>query len=297
MWHEYIEIKGPYCFEAVLERLSMDPLNHINQQEKIITIPIYINDAKEVVTIQGTGTINNPSFHVSGGENKGEVLKEVRRIFQWDVPLEQVYQHFAKTNLHDLAKLHIGTPLVLDMNPYLSLIKCIIHQQINMKFAFTLTERFVKTFGEKKDGIWFYPRPEKVASLSISDLRSLQFSQRKAEYILNISTLLANNDLSIQELARMNSEEVIQTLIKIRGVGRWTIENLLLFGFGRPNLFPKADIGIQNAIKLYFGLEEKPDIEVMNDLSKEWEPYLSYASLYLWRSLEKKVNGAINSET
>ena len=85
-------------------------------------------------------------------------------------------------------------------------------------------------------------------------------------------------------------KQIIEELIKIRGVGRWTAENFLLFGLGRPNLFPKADIGIQNAIKLLYNLERKPTMEEMAQFSKEWHPYLSYASLYLWRSIEKRRN-------
>jgi DNA-3-methyladenine glycosylase II len=81
---------------------------------------------------------------------------------------------------------------------------------------------------------------------------------------------------------------VIKQLVKIRGIGPWTAQNFLLFGLGRPNLFPKADIGIQNAIKKHFQLEQKPTFEQMDEISKEWAPYLSYASLYLWRSIEKR---------
>ena len=80
----------------------------------------------------------------------------------------------------------------------------------------------------------------------------------------------------------------MDTLIKVRGIGRWTVENFLLFGLGRPNLFPKADIGIQNAIKKLYNLEQKPTQEEMETHSKNWSPYLSYASLYLWRSVEKR---------
>jgi DNA-3-methyladenine glycosylase II len=136
------------------------------------------------------------------------------------------------------------------------------------------------------DGIWFYPRPEDIAALSYEDLRQLQFSGRKAEYIIDTSRLIAEGKLNLEKLREASDEEVMKALLPIRGIGPWTVQNFLLFGLGRPNLFPKADIGIQNAIKQLLHLEQKPSYEQMEELSKNWEPYLSYASLYLWRSIE-----------
>lgn len=84
----------------------------------------------------------------------------------------------------------------------------------------------------------------------------------------------------------MSDEKVYAELIKIRGIGPWTIENFLMFALGRPNLFPKRDIGLQNAIKKLYKLDRKPTIKEMERYSRAWKPYLSYASLYLWRSIE-----------
>ncbi len=292
MWKQVKIIEGPYLFNSVLKRLSLDPLNSINIKDKLIQIPMYVQNKKEVITVKDVGNIDEPKFEITGTGHKEECIKEVTRIFQWDVSLNEVGLHFEKTNLFGLFQHHIGTPLVLDMNPYLSLLKCIIHQQLNMSFAFKLTERLVRTHGEVKDGILFYPRPEKVASLAYQDLRELQFSQRKAEYVIDTSRLIVNGELSLEELKKMEDEEIYAKLIKIRGIGQWTIQNLLLFGYGRQNLFPMADIGIQNAMKIYFGLDQKPTYEQMEVFSKGWKPYLSYASLYLWRSLETKQTGA-----
>jgi DNA-3-methyladenine glycosylase II len=288
VWQESVTVKAPYRFSTVLERLSKDPLNHIDLKNKIIRVPVYINVEKEVVTVEEVETDIEPTFLVSGETNKKEALKRIATIFQWDVSLKEVLRHFEHTNLSSLVQEHAGTPLILDFSPYLSLMKCIIHQQLNMSFAYTLTKRLVETYGEEKEGILFYPLPEKVASLSYEDLKELQFSQRKAEYLIDTSRLIVNGELSLEELEKMKDEEIYEKLIKIRGIGAWTIQNLLLFGYGRQNLFPKADIGIQNAIKRYFELDKKPTNEQMDYLSKGWDPFLSYASLYLWRSIEKK---------
>ena len=121
-------------------------------------------------------------------------------------------------------------------------------------------------------------------------LRTLKFSSRKAEYVIGLSEKVASGELDLEGMREWSDEAIIDELIKIRGIGRWTAENFLLFGLGRPNLFPKADIGIQNAIKLLYNLEKKPTMDEMNHFSEAWHPYLSYASLYLWRSIEKRRN-------
>ena len=134
----------------------------------------------------------------------------------------------------------------------------------------------------------FFQHPERAAQLTVAELRDLQFSTRKAEYLIGLSEQVASGQLQLEKLALQSDQDIMDTLIKIRGIGRWTVENFLLFGLGRPNLFPKADIGIQNAIKKLYNLEQKPTQEEMETYSKSWSPYLSYASLYLWRSVEKR---------
>ena len=123
-------------------------------------------------------------------------------------------------------------------------------------------------------------------ALTVDELRELQFSQRKAEYVIGVGEKVASGELNLEEIAHESDEVIIKELTKIRGIGPWTAQSFLLFGLGRPNLFPMADIGIQNAIKKLFGMEQKPTREEMERLSAAWDPYLSYASLYLWRSIE-----------
>jgi len=285
---EKIQINGPYNFDLVLDRLSIDPLIQVNPEERSVKVPMIIEDEPIAAKVQAFGTTESPAFVIEGTEGK---LKEkadnrLAEIFQWHLPLEEISSHFEQTDLKEIFKEHYGTPLVLDFSPYSCLLKCIIHQQLNLAFSYTLTERFVKTFGFEKDGAWFYPLPEKLAELKVEDLRELQFSGRKAEYVIGIAQEVASGNLNFEELKEKSDEEIFKKLIKLRGVGPWTIQNFLMFGLGRLNLFPVADIGIQNALKKLYQLEAKPTIEQMENFSKGWEPYLSYASLYLWRSIE-----------
>ncbi|MBS2967788.1 DNA-3-methyladenine glycosylase 2 family protein [Metabacillus sp. KIGAM252] len=292
MWQEQVQVTPPYDFDRVLERLAIDPLNTLDLDERYVKVPLRLNGFEpHVITVQATGSKKKPAFTVSGKTNavKSEALKEVRRIFQWDRELSAIGEHFKSSAIAQIFEEHEGTPLVLDFSLYGSLIKCIIHQQLNMAFAMTLTMRFVKTYGEEVDGVWFHPHPEKSAAIPVTELRELQFSGRKAEYITGISAMIASGELDLNKLHDQTDEEIMNELIKIKGIGPWTVQNILLFGLGRPNLFPIADIGIQNALKQHFNLDAKPTKEDMLAYSKEWEPYLSYASLYLWRSIEKRT--------
>lgn len=285
---EKIQAEGPYNFDLVLDRLSIDPLNQVDLTERSVKVPIMLDGTPVVAQVKAIGTTEAPEFLIEGteGRYKEKAAERLSEIFQWHLPLETIHLHFQNTDLKPIFDEHYGTPIILDFDPYGCLLKCIIHQQLNLAFAHTLTERFVKTFGFEKEGTWFYPLPEKVAELTVEDLRELQFSGRKAEYVIGIAKEISSGNLNFEELKDLTDEAIYDKLIKLRGVGPWTVQNFLMFGLGRPNLFPAADIGIQNALKKLYKLKEKPTLEEMENFSKSWNPYLSYASLYLWRSIE-----------
>jgi len=282
---ERINIKGPYNFDQVLSRLALDPLNQIDLQERSVKVPLIVNGDKQVVKVTATGTTEEPSFDLSGKTSEA-IIARLREIFQWDQPLDDIHAHFRHTDLAPIFKEHVGTPLVLDFDPYNCLLKCIVHQQLNLKFAHTLTQRFVTTFGTEKDGAYFYPDPEKLANVKIEELRELQFSGRKAEYAIGVARAIVEGKLELQKLHDKSDDEIMEELVKLKGIGPWTVQNFLMFGLGRPNLFPIADIGLQNALKKLYNMDRKPSKEEMEGYKPSWEPYASYASLYLWRSIE-----------
>lgn len=288
MWKEKFKANTFYDFDYTLLRWAFDPLTHLDRTERWVDVPVKMGNEYHIVRVQGLGTISQPIFEVSSDseEAKGELLDYIKDLFQWDKDLKVVHDHFLNTNLESLFQVHPATPIVKDFHLYDCLMKVIIHQQLNMKFAYTLSTRFVETFGMKKKGTWFYPSPETVAEIPYEKLRELQFSQRKAEYVIDTSRLIAEGELNLESLAMEADSEIMKQLVKIRGIGSWTAENWIMFGVGRENLFPKADIGIQNALKIYFDMDKKPSYEQMETWSKEWHPYMSYASLTLWRSIE-----------
>lgn len=161
---EKLQIKGPYNFDLVLDRLSLDPLNAVDKLNRSVKVPLLIDGQPIAAEVTATGTTEKPEFNISGLEDpyKKKAMKRLTHIFQWHVPLEKIHAHFQNTALKKIFDEHYGTPLVLDFDPYSCLLKCIIHQQLNLAFAHTLTERFVKTFGFQEKGVWFYPPLKKL---------------------------------------------------------------------------------------------------------------------------------------
>ncbi len=287
-----IQLQGPYNFDHALKRLETDPLNVVNQTKREVKIPLIVNETSVVVDVQATGTTEHPSFDlsISSSVDKKAVLTRLYEVMHFDVPLKNVANHFKAMDLYPLIRESYGIPFITDFQLYGCLMKTIIHQQLNMKFGITLTERFVKSFGENIHGVPFFPKPETVGQLHVDELRKLQFSQRKAEYVIDTSQMIAEGKLDFTEIKRKSDDEIIEELTKIRGIGRWTAENFMMFGLGRLDLFPKQDIGVQNALKRFYQLEKKPSFEFMEKIAGDWSPYRSYATLYLWNSLE---NGTV----
>lgn len=287
MWEKVVTIEGPYHFDHGLNRLALDPLNVISLAERKISLPIYL-ERKEVTTVIAIGSTEHPRFLVSGQfeETKDAVLHEIYRVFQWNKSLHPLHLHFAQTNLSELFKRHRGTPIVLDFAFHANLYKAIIHQQIQLSLAIAIKAEFVQKYGERIDGVLFYPDPEVIAKLAVEDLTKLRLTKRRAEYIIDLSKSLANKTIELRHLIDLTDQEVTKYLTQIRGIGPWTAQNYLLFALGRNNVFPISDVGIQRATKNLFKLDAKPSPEEMLDYCEAWQPYLSYAALYLWRSVE-----------
>lgn len=270
-----------YDFDRVLERLSLDPLHAVSISERLVRVPM---PEGNVVIVKAVGTSSNPLFTIEGAEK--DQVEHISAIFHFNQSLEPMTEHFSSTSLAYLFDEHKGTPLVREFSLYGALMKSIIHQQLNLSFAHTLSSRFVQTYGKEIDGVWVYPEPEIIANLLPEELRSLQFSTRKAEYVIGLSQAIASGKLRLEELAIKSDAEAAAELISYRGVGPWTAQSFLMFGLGRPNLFPVADIGLQNALKIQWDRPDKPKVEEIMQHLPEWSPYLSYAALYLWRSIE-----------
>ncbi|HNA94152.1 MAG TPA: DNA-3-methyladenine glycosylase 2 family protein, partial [Saprospiraceae bacterium] len=130
------------------------------------------------------------------------------------------------------------------------------------------------------------PSPEDILRLSTEEKRAIGLSYQKAGYMDNIAGFWIENSLASTSWQSMSDDEILSLLTQIKGVGKWTVEMVLIFSLLRPNVFPYDDLGIkQQVIKLY-GLEStgKQLIKDMNEVAERWKPYRSFASRYIWKS-------------
>jgi DNA-3-methyladenine glycosylase II len=166
----------------------------------------------------------------------------------------------------------------------------IIGQQINLTFAYTLKKRFVEHFGEcltfEGNTFWLFPEFETIAHIDIDDLRKLQFTSGKAEYIIGVAKSMTSGHITKEALLQQQDyQQVKKSLMAIRGVGAWTADYVMMKCLHHPAAFPIADVGLHHAIKRQLGLERKPTMEEMEEMSTNWAGWQAYATFYLWRSL------------
>lgn len=218
----------------------------------------------------------------------------VRYVWDWfdlDTDLSEFYSEMKDDRILDkLTKKYYGLRVIKIDGIFEALCWAIIGQQINLKFAYTLKKRLVERYGKslifENEEYWIFPYPDVIAGLEVSDLREMQFTSRKAEYIISLAKLMRNGDLSMKKLKRLRSYEAIQEeLLAIRGVGKWTADYAIMKCFNINDAFPIADVGLHNALKSILGLESKPPIQEIEDMAINWKEWESYATFYLWRWL------------
>jgi 3-methyladenine DNA glycosylase/8-oxoguanine DNA glycosylase len=165
--------------------------------------------------------------------------------------------------------------------PFAALVESILYQQITGKAAATIHGRLRALVGGR------LPRPEDFVRLSDADLRGVGLSRQKISYLRDLSTRVQDG-LVLGRLRQLEDEEVIEALIAVKGIGRWTAEMFLMFRLGRPDVLPVHDYGIRKAMQKAYRMRALPKAERMQRVAEPWRPYRSVACWYLWRSLEQK---------
>lgn len=169
---------------------------------------------------------------------------------------------------------------------------CVIGQQINLTFAHRLKRRLVETWGRSivhsTGRHYFFPDPEVVADLTVSELKAMQFSRRKAEYIIGIARRFAEGELSKSSIqALSNSEQMLNHLIQIRGVGPWTANYVLMKSLRQPDCITYGDTGLRSALSSLLELNRKPTKKEVDSFFEPFAGWESYLNIYLWRTLSR----------
>jgi DNA-3-methyladenine glycosylase II len=165
-------------------------------------------------------------------------------------------------------------------NVCLRLCASIMSQQLSTKVAEVLFKRFLLLYGGDE------PAPQQIAATPVETLRGIGLSNAKAGYVRNVAQFAIAHNLDDGVLKKMPDDEVITLLTQIKGVGRWTVEMLLMFTLGREDVFAPDDYGIQVAMKKLYKLDDsdkKAFKEKLLRTAQKWKPYRTYACMHLWR--------------
>jgi DNA-3-methyladenine glycosylase II len=164
-----------------------------------------------------------------------------------------------------------------------TLVKSIVYQQLSGRVANVIFGRLAAALNGKMT-------PEAVLKLRPARMRSLGLSTQKTAYIRDLARHIRDGKVRFDDLDGLSDEEVIARLTQVKGIGVWTVHMFLIFALRRPNVLPIGDLGIRNAIRKAYNLEDAPLPKQVEVMAERWHPYCTVASWYLWRSLEPNAN-------
>ncbi len=230
------------------------------------------------------------------GEYDEEKIRQfVTEWFDLERDLSPFYNLLAQDqDLKYMTSSYYGLRLLGIPDLFEALCWSIIGQQINLHFAYKLKRRLTETYGEKichqQVDFYIFPKVEMIASLTVEELKNLQFSTRKAGYLIEIARHFSEGLLSKKMLESLSTDEAIKKLVSIRGIGEWTANYALMKSLKRLECITYGDVGLYNALNSLKNFPKKPlrkDLESFFHTFKNWEAYTVF---YLWRSLAVKNN-------
>ncbi|WNJ18227.1 DNA-3-methyladenine glycosylase [Pontibacter sp. G13] len=288
-----IQLPADFSWQACLKQLdrnALEPLHRVSEGiwQKVLVLDehphlFYIGADEDTIEIATEDDLKDQSWR--------EVEQWVKTSLDLDRNLTEFYQ-MAESDpiLGPIVRQHRGLRLIRIPDLFETLIWCIIGQQINLAFAYQLKSRLVRTFGGHHllaGQTWYtFPKPEALSDLDPAELKIMQFSRRKVEYIQEIAQQFLSGDLSQQELEQLNDPLAIrERLVKVRGIGDWTANYAMMRCLGLPNALPVGDAGLHQAIRKALDLDRKPTPSEVRAAADPWKGWESYATYYLWQSL------------
>ncbi len=167
-------------------------------------------------------------------------------------------------------------------SPFQSLVQAVAHQQLNGTAANTILTRFKKLFPKRR-----FPKPEDLAKVTDEQIRACGFSFAKIAAIRDIAAKTLDGTIpSSRQIEKLTDEEIIERLTEARGVGRWTVEMLLIFQLGRKDVLPVDDFGVRNGFRIAYKKREMPKPKALLAFGKKWRPHGTTAAWYLWRAAD-----------
>ena len=167
----------------------------------------------------------------------------------------------------------------LDIDVYRALLNSIVSQQLSVKVVEIIWKRFIDLFVDR------YPKAEDLLIIEDTILRNVGLSRAKTQYLKNVAEFALNNNMSFDYLNEKTDKEIIDYLTKIKGVGKWTVQMILMFPMDRLNVFPVDDLGIQQRMCFLYDVDVEKKIlkPTLTNIAENWQPYRSLACKYIWK--------------
>ncbi|MBL7994454.1 DNA-3-methyladenine glycosylase 2 family protein [bacterium] len=241
------------------------------------------------------GTVKKPRLSVSLIGNSinermvDSVRTQIQRQFLTSTDLKPFYKHCSNDKiLAGLTNQYFGLKPNYPGDLFECVTRCIISQQINVTFAdkveMSYVQKFGKRFVHRGESFYVYPDAKSASEIKKKDLLKIQFSERKAEYLIDLARDVVNGTVDIQKIESLPAEAFRKEITKIRGIGMWTAECCLMH-LGHRDILPRGDVGLHQAIRRFYNINKNASPAKVLKIADKWQGWESFATYYLWHAL------------
>jgi len=282
----------PYEFAFSLREVGWYPLDVTERvSDDALLRGFRLQNGRPLLTItrKTTGEALETAIYAGAPVDFTEVTAGVTALLNLDLNLKNWYATVSKDDpMHRIIRTLSGFKPLAKPTIFESLVTAILEQQLNVEFACTLETRLIQTYGTKLETdagtAWLFPAPESLAALDYDALRPLQISGAKSRYIIDIARSIASREVQPESWRAFPDDQLMDHLLALRGVGRWTAEYVAMIGYRRYNHAPAADVGLRNAVSALTGSPEQlPETATRNYLAR-WNRYRGLATVYIWHA-------------
>lgn len=279
----------PFSLKLTVWALRRRPNNEVDRWDGRNYSRIFaFEDTAVKVSVSQEGCLNKPKLHVVvvGEISDSQTIKSrisamLEKMFSLRKDLREFYSlSSGDKRLRALVEQFTGVKPPRFPTLFEALVNAFSGQQISLDLGIVLLNRLSHSYGvafmENDRDLRAFPRPKDLAVLSAEDLRKLGLSRNKGMAIIELSKGIINRNVEIENLEKISNTEIAQYLSRIRGVGRWSSEYVLLRGLGRINMFPGDDVGAQRNLQDFMGLDKRPDYEQIKRITSRWQPYAGF---------------------
>ena len=287
-------LPGPLDIPASLElfrRSGDDLIDRWDGATLVRTQPI--GEQKVAYACTVAGTIDAPALHVAIEDVRcHEAIEQALKVSFVVAPPEFAALVRADPILAALNERYRGLRTILQFDLLAALVRSISAQQVNLRWAVTTRRRLAEAFGERHtigQRFVYSLNAERLAAASVEEIRALQFTTRKAEYIIGVARAIADDKLNLATLVQLSDEEIIARLTALRGIGRWTAEWILARSLGRP-VVVAGDLGVRKAVGLAYLGTSLPSEKAVRQATAHWGTSSAIAQTLLLASLSQSAS-------